>query len=84
MATFSNNTLSACQPHATGAARDQYTFTLKSSHVYFRYLAAESAFTLRKKNTIRHLFHHATMGTTGLMLVRPLLAQSGLSQMNVC
>jgi len=24
------------------------------------------------------------MGTTGLMLVRPLLAQSGLSQMNVC
>jgi len=36
----------------------------------------ESAFTLRKKNTIRHLFHYATMA---LLLECPLLAQSGLT-----
>jgi len=38
-------------------------------------LSLESAFTLRKKNTIRHLFHYATMA---LLLELPLLAHRGL------
>jgi len=40
-------------------------------------LSLESAFTLRKKNTIRHLFHYATMA---LLLELPPLAQSGLKR----
>jgi hypothetical protein len=76
MTTFRDNTLSACQPHSTRTTSDQYTFTLKPAHAYSLYLALESAFTLRKKNTIRHLFHYATMA---LLLECPLLAQSGLT-----
>jgi hypothetical protein len=74
MTTFRDNTLSACQPHSTRTTSDQYTFTLKPAHAYSLYLALESAFTLRKKNTIRHLFHYATMA---LLLECPLLAHSG-------
>jgi len=40
-------------------------------------LSLESAFTLRKKNAIRHLFHYATMA---LLPELPLMAKSGLKR----